>query len=1052
MLEILRRVFDFSDWQTNHPKDVPPGDMLDASFDAQDSKINEIIAYLGLIQGSDGRLKAGSVTKDALDPAVAADLAQKAMIPVENLLNQVISAKNEAQAAKTAAQDAESSVSSAKMAVEEATLELLPAKSATLARIQDLHDRAASLLAEATLLNDELVTMDEDWQTSRAEAEAWAESSRLWAEHMPNTLPDNALKIMDITGDHWSSRWWANYADNAFGRLYDLYLGVFPDPPPTNLHGGPIAIGSIYYDSSLGAFFVWTGTEWVEMGEPRPAPTIQATLIYQAGASQTVFSTLTADLAGNSWGMNAIAPEPLGVHVNGLKKIKDVPGALGDYTVDAAASTVTFLAPVPASATVIIDVYVSNAAVSPAGVNAWGLKDIDLDPVTGLPGTQNGTTTVFTLKAKNSAITVNVARSEELFVSVDGVPQEPGVAFTAVGDQLTFTTAPEVDAYVFSVWYQANPNLDLGGDKYTKTEADGRFVNTTGDTMTGPLVLSGNPTLPLHPVTKQLLDATTILYAPLAGAAFTGPVTLPDGGSAVATSLSFGAVGTGFYGQAGSFLNAAIGGIQKFILQAGGLSFGASFKLTTSPAVAATAGFRLNPGAAPTTPVDGDMWATSAGIYAQIAGATVGPMVGANLLSTYAPLAGATFTGKVKTAASTSGAAGFNLSPGVSPLSPVDGDFWCDTFVAQLRMGGTNYWLAFLNQNQTYTGAMTFNARTVFAASGTTASIQLRPGTTPASPVDGDMWLTSVGLFARVSGATVGPLLGQAALTAALAAYAPLAGATFTGKVNTPASAAGGAGLNIGAAGVGPTTPVEGDIWLANNLLSYRTSAATRSAVDNATNMNVGGIKTFTVSPVVPDLTAGDNSTKAVNSKYVDAADALNAKLAGATFAGKVATPASVAGAAGFNLPAGAAPTTPVDGDIWLSGTTLVQRIAGVNVNYVNTNYAQTIAGAKTFSGGLTTAGANVLGGSLTVSGTVTVTGSMSFSGVYPVLAAGAAGYPSMRMSAGVAPSAPTNGDMWLTATGLFIRAGGTTRNASIAVGTTAPSSPVAGDLWVDTN
>jgi hypothetical protein len=39
----------------------------------------------------------------------------------------------------------------------------------------------------------------------------------------------------------------------------------------------------------------------------------------------------------------------------------------------------------------------------------------------------------------------------------------------------------------------------------------------------------------------------------------------------------------------------------------------------------------------------------------------------------------------------------------------------------------------------------------------------------------------------------------------------------------------------------------------------------------------VTGTKTFSVSPVVPDLAAGDNSTKAANSKYVDAGLATKA-------------------------------------------------------------------------------------------------------------------------------------------------------------------------------
>src|SRR5262245_30652123 len=37
---------------------------------------------------------------------------------------------------------------------------------------------------------------------------------------------------------------------------------------------------------------------------------------------------------------------------------------------------------------------------------------------------------------------------------------------------------------------------------------EGNFVNIAGDTMTGPLTLSGNPSSPLHAAPKQFIDAS----------------------------------------------------------------------------------------------------------------------------------------------------------------------------------------------------------------------------------------------------------------------------------------------------------------------------------------------------------------------------------------------------------------------------------------------------------------------------------------------------------------------------------------------------------------
>lgn len=47
---------------------------------------------------------------------------------------------------------------------------------------------------------------------------------------------------------------------------------------------------------------------------------------------------------------------------------------------------------------------------------------------------------------------------------------------------------------------------------------------------------------------------------------------------------------------------------------------------------------------------------------------------------------------------------------------------------------------------------------TLIATTASAASINLPHGTAPSSPVDGDMWTTTAGLFVRINGSTVGPL------------------------------------------------------------------------------------------------------------------------------------------------------------------------------------------------------------------------------------------------------------------------------------------------------
>jgi hypothetical protein len=63
----------------------------------------------------------------------------------------------------------------------------------------------------------------------------------------------------------------------------------------------------------------------------------------------------------------------------------------------------------------------------------------------------DGITTTFPL-ISTDLFTPNVTTPNSLFVSIDGVWQEPTVQFDASGGSITFTTAPAVDSYVFILW------------------------------------------------------------------------------------------------------------------------------------------------------------------------------------------------------------------------------------------------------------------------------------------------------------------------------------------------------------------------------------------------------------------------------------------------------------------------------------------------------------------------------------------------------------------------------------------------------------------------
>src|SRR5262245_23154740 len=397
--------------------------MLDASFDAQDNKINELSTLVESVRRSDGVLQNGIVSRDSLAPDVLGWLQQKIGFFVHDNALRAESAASEALSAEIRAKTASESALRVQESVDSANLSVLEAKAAVFGQILDIQRRAEALSVELRSTEEELTTMDEDWRTSRAEAEAWARSSALWAEHMPDTLPDNAVKIMDITGDHWSSRWWANRADNAFGRLTDLYLGAWSDPPTTNLEGGPIETGSIYYDTDDQQPYVWDGANWVPFWTP--GRSVSSSLWYRAAAGQTVFPFSVPDQNGNVFAFNQTSPEGTEIHVNGVRLTPDYgASAEADYSITVSNSTLTFVRPLRVGDIVGVTLLLPPESLAPGAVTVWALALT--------PAVPDGVAVNFSLATKASGgPTVTLSKSEELLVSLDGVIQEPGVSYTA---------------------------------------------------------------------------------------------------------------------------------------------------------------------------------------------------------------------------------------------------------------------------------------------------------------------------------------------------------------------------------------------------------------------------------------------------------------------------------------------------------------------------------------------------------------------------------------------------------------------------------------------
>ena len=102
-------------------------------------------------------------------------------------------------------------------------------------------------------------------------------------------------------------------------------------------------------------------------------------------------------------------------------------------------------------------------------------------------------------------------------------------------------------------------------------------------------------------------------------------------------------------------------------------------KQTLPASTTSAAPLNLGAGVAPTSPTDGDLWATTSGIFARINGVT----------EQLADLGANTFTAKQSLAASTTSAAPINLGEGVAPTSPVNGDVWATSGAVFAQINGT---------------------------------------------------------------------------------------------------------------------------------------------------------------------------------------------------------------------------------------------------------------------------------------------------------------------------------------------------------------------------
>ena len=446
----VEKTFSFASWATDHPSDPVPGDRIDIQFDNHRQAIQSLTRAMDRLVRADGKLNHDLLTPESLPRDLLEGLASKTRREVEGFVDPLIAAtKNHLQELEQTQLSLQATLAEIKTRQREA--DRLLRDTETLSGSVHQHARQAmSAVTRAANIQAQVIE-DQNWKDLQANtSQDWALVSTVWAEFMDGnaTIPPNILASNSLTGDHWSSRWWAHRAAGAAGMLAWWYQGAFPGAPPSTPNtptGQPIPIGGMYFDTISGKMFVWNGSSWVPLAQG-PAAATASSLYYLAAAGQTVFPLTTADYSGASFSFNQSKPEGLHAFVNGVRL------TAGDYSVNTVSSVVTFVRPLSANAIAGFDLLTPVSQLSPSGsVNTVLVNAIAPDGVkTHFAG----------LTAAASGAPVSAAKSEELLVSVNGVQQSPGASYSATADSIDFVQAPEADANVFIVWF--GPSLGAG--------------------------------------------------------------------------------------------------------------------------------------------------------------------------------------------------------------------------------------------------------------------------------------------------------------------------------------------------------------------------------------------------------------------------------------------------------------------------------------------------------------------------------------------------------------------------------------------------------------
>ena len=273
---------------------------------------------------------------------------------------------------------------------------------------------------------------------SRNEGWDYSILAQAWAEHMPDTIPPNILAVMNITGDHWSSRWWAHRAQiivdegiaNMICAVQQYWMGGYSSDPMIDKCGKPVVPGAAYWNTTHLQVRVYDGAQWRSMLDPVPG-TVQ-TYVYTPIVPTNVFTG--PDLHGNSPVFEPLDGDAVAVFLNGVRLVQTL-----DYSVQT--NQITLM--IGSVGTPNIVELEAIAGQQPPQAPYGNKIDTSL-------WTLDGTNVSFPLVDIHGN-TIEPASPADCIVSVDGTIQDPGVDYTISLDRIVFASPPRADATCWMV-------------------------------------------------------------------------------------------------------------------------------------------------------------------------------------------------------------------------------------------------------------------------------------------------------------------------------------------------------------------------------------------------------------------------------------------------------------------------------------------------------------------------------------------------------------------------------------------------------------------------